>query len=544
MRVLTLLTALLALALLLPTTTLGAPPDTVRHPVPPTPGQRVDPRQVATLPPTGDTPEQLRQTPRHFPVDQATYARLKADADAAASARDRGAEGGLGPSPSPQFATLNSTQTGGWNPPDGALAVGPNSVLTGANEALAIFDKASGALKVGPVGFASFFRDTGASSVYDPRALFDAGNANGGAGGGSGRFVLLATDGSNFTLAVSQTDSPEVSGTWCTYLINGVTSNLDGSTDWVDYPSLGMDGDSLYITSNQFQNGSNAFQYARLMVLPKAWVYPNATTGACPVIPSGTGQTGGGDFWNLQNPGGGAAFTVQPATEPDALPGTGGTMYFVNAIWSSGSNLVVRSVTRGQTGPVLNDPNWVSSGFIASYNLPASVPQPNTGAKIDSGDDRLLGAVFRYGSIFTANTTRTTSLSSSANPYANVQWYRITPTGATTSVGASNAITNPSVSFFFPGVMPVCATGPTCSTPKIVVELSASGRSQPASAAVTVGGTPSVFGNGVGGYRLNSRWGDYPAMAADPSASGTAWFFGEYARTTTSWGTATSSLTP
>ena len=535
MRVLACLAALLALTILLPTTTLGAPPDTTpgRRPVAPVQGRRVDPHQLPTQPPTGETPEQIKETPRHFPVDQATYARLKAQADAAAAARDKGGQGTLDTSPAPQFATLNSTQTGGWNPPDGGLAVGPTSVLTMANEALAIYDR-SGNQLLPPKGLPAFFNDTGASSVYDPRALYDAGNAaQGGRNGGHGRFVVLATDGTNFTLAASQNESPESASTkWCSYLIPGVTVN-----DWVDYPSLGMDGDYLYITSNQFQNGTNAFQYARLMIVPKASVYPDAATGACPPL------TGAVDYWNLQNPGGGASFTVQPANQPDALPGTGPSMYLVNAIWSSGNNLVVRNVTSldSTTPPT---PNWVSSGYIAPYNLPASVPQPGGGGRIDSGDTRLLGAVYRYGSIFTANTTGTTTLSASANPYANTQWYQITPTGATTSTGASNVVANSSIAFFFPGVIPVCAAGPSCTTPKVVVEASVSGRTQPASAAVVANGKATVFQAGVSGYRLNSRWGDYPAVAADPNAPGTAWLLGEFARTTNSWGTATTSLAP
>jgi hypothetical protein len=59
-----------------------------------------------------------------------------------------------------------------------------------------------------------------------------------------------------------------------------------------------------------------------------------------------------------------------------------------------------------------------------------------------------------------------------------------------------------------------------------------------------VNASAAVFGRGVGGYTLNNRWGDYPAVAADPTRPGTAWLFGEYARSTTTWGTATTSVTP
>jgi hypothetical protein len=279
-------------------------------------------------------------------------------------------------------------------------------------------------------------------------------------------------------------------------------------------------------------------------------VYPDATTGACGT-PAGTDFSV--DATNtplLQNPGGGAAFTVQPASMPDALPGSpnGNTMYLVNAIWSSGSNLVVRSISTAAGGktPVLNASNWVTGGWIAPYTLPANAPQPNSRNRIDTGDDRLLGAMFRYGSIFTANTTGTVSsaLSSSPNPYANAQWYQITPTSLTTSTASSSAETNSGVALFFPGVLPVCASGPSCTTPKVVVEMSATGKWQPASAARLADGSLGIFANGVSGYTMYSRWGDYPAVAPDPTSAGTAWLFGEYARSSSSWGTAVTNVTP
>ena len=79
---------------------------------------------------------------------------------------------------------------------------------------------------------------------------------------------------------------------------------------------------------------------------------------------------------------------------------------------------------------------------------------------------------------------------------------------------------------------------------KVVLELSASGRLQPASAAFTSGGSVTVFARGVSAYSQYSRWGDYPAVAADPTKPGTAWLSGEYARTTGAWGTAVFNVTP
>src|SRR5437870_1370033 len=92
-------------------------------------GVRVDPQRVSA--PAGDTPEQL---PRRYPVDQATLGRLKAQANAAAAARDAGGGVFQSSGSTPKFSTLSMGDAGGWNPPDGGLAVGPSAVLVAVNE--------------------------------------------------------------------------------------------------------------------------------------------------------------------------------------------------------------------------------------------------------------------------------------------------------------------------------------------------------------------------------------------------------------------------
>src|SRR5438105_2195545 len=62
------------------------------HALPPARSAHVNPHQLQTEPPVGDTPEQIHTAPRNYPVDQATYARLKSRADAEAAQRDRGGQ--------------------------------------------------------------------------------------------------------------------------------------------------------------------------------------------------------------------------------------------------------------------------------------------------------------------------------------------------------------------------------------------------------------------------------------------------------------------
>src|SRR4051812_6620896 len=170
--------------------TSAADLETSGEPGPSDAGVSVHPHGLSTLP-RGERPEQVRQAiPRQYP-DPAAFGRQKAAAHAAAAAVEHRPGGTSGSAPPPKLG-LDINQTGGWNPPDGALAVGPASLLIAVNEAFAIYDKSTSALGLGPIGFTTFFGTT--DSTFDPRALFDAGNAApGGYGGGSGRFVLLAT---------------------------------------------------------------------------------------------------------------------------------------------------------------------------------------------------------------------------------------------------------------------------------------------------------------------------------------------------------------
>src|SRR5438067_8488172 len=117
--------------------------ETAGEPGPSDTGASVQPHQLPALP-RGERPEQVRQEiPRQHPVDQAEVGRQKALAHEAAAAAEHRPGGTPVSAPPPKFATLDINQTGGWNPPDGGLAVGPASVLVAVNEAFAIYDKST-----------------------------------------------------------------------------------------------------------------------------------------------------------------------------------------------------------------------------------------------------------------------------------------------------------------------------------------------------------------------------------------------------------------
>jgi hypothetical protein len=99
------------------------------------------------------------------------------------------------------------------------------------------------------------------------------------------------------------------------------------------------------------------------------------------------------------------------------------------------------------------------------------------------------------------------------------------------------------VAYFVPNVLAGCAAV-SCTNPTVVVEVSGSGRTQAASGFVARGTKLTNYASGVGGYTLNSRWGDCAGMAADPASTGPVWLLGEYAQGGGGWGTAITSVAP
>ena len=433
------------------------------------------------------------------------------------------------------------------NPPDGGFAVGPQSLVQAINRGMAVYSR-TGQLEVGLVPFRTFFNHTGGAN--DPRAIYDAGNAlPGGIAGGHGRFVVTAVSNqpslgiSNYVIAVSQNENPlSATSGWCTYAINGAYQS-GGVTAFTDFDNVGMDSNNLYITSEELTFSSpHAYVHSRLLVIPKASVYPDATTGACPAITST-------DYEPLTNPDGSLARDVEPANQPDAVPGQTTPMYFVDTIEGGGNHVALRTVTLTPSLQ-LNAPTWIP---VAAYTPPTFVPEPN-GSPILTSDDDVVNALYRYGSIYFAiGTGRLGVGTGAANPYSNVQWYQV---AANTFAVTSNSITDPNIAFFTPDIMVGCSvtteTGTdgssTCASPFVTLAVSGAGPNQPASAYYALNGAaPVQFAAGVAGYSTGTTptlWGDYPGVSADPLSPGAVWFSGEFAQTATAWGTEVVAVRP
>ncbi|MGH7899916.1 MAG: hypothetical protein ACREQQ_18310, partial [Candidatus Binatia bacterium] len=167
------------------------------------------------------------------------------------------------PGPSTPVSTLSflgvdGTDKGGGltKPPDTHLAVGTGAGSSGrvvevTNSAVQIWDKTGSAL-AGPTRLATFLGI--ASGGFDPKVLFDQ---------HSGRFFIVILEGttpnpggkSNVHIAVSTTSTPSNLTTDWTKRSGSALTMVGWFNTWCDYPGIGADGGSLFITCNLFDSG-------------------------------------------------------------------------------------------------------------------------------------------------------------------------------------------------------------------------------------------------------------------------------------------------
>jgi hypothetical protein len=413
-----------------------------------------------------------------------------------------------------------------WLPPDCTTAVGPNNVMIAVNTDLACYSKA-GAFQFKWPNMNVLFGPVlpSGAGIFDPRVAYDH---------YSQRWIVVAgarrasPAGSWLMIAVSQTSNPGGA-----YWVWALDATLDGSTatnNWADYPMLGFDTQAIYIVSNMFQVGGG-FQYCKLRILNKAELYAGGV-GSSHTIKWY-------DFWNLKNPDGSVAFTVQPAVH---FRGVGGNppAYLVNAIWPASNKLTLWTLNSpialwsGGTPTLTKD-----SISCRDYDLPPDAQQLGTSVRIETNDTRLLNAVFQFVGntqrLWTCHTGKHT-WSGDSEARSVVQWYEIDVLAK--NVVQQNRYGASGKYYFFPAIQ----TDISRNAYVVVSRSSSSEYGQLRQTGRKVGDPLNDLQNsalvkaGEGSY-TGGRWGDYFGICRDSGNSAVVWMYGEYARTGETWGT-------
>lgn len=429
----------------------------------------------------------------------------------AAVALESGLQPSAAPVPAGNFAGIAAT---GWLPPDCTMAVGPSHVLESVNSSVAVYTKA-GAVALQQRTLTQWFANVAQGmTIFDPKALYDQHD---------NRWVLLAVAIQNqpkkslYLLSISDTSNPL--GPWKNFALDAMKDGTTGTTNWADFPALGVDNKALYITSNQFAFGGN-FQYAKIRVVPKAGPYSG-------------GPVKFFDFVKMKNADGSLAFTVQPCHTFGAPQGE----YLVNTRFPSGNTITLWRITN----PTAPTPTLSRQQVTVSpYTLAPNADQKGGAPPLNTGDVRILHAVCRGGSVWTAFTTAHNW--GGASNTASIQWCEINPVGpSAVQQGVYGARGS---HYFFPALCPD-------NNGNAVMVFSRSGSTEFGSiyytgrrstdalgtlqvSALLKAGMAHYVGLDSGG---RNRWGDYNGVAADPANTRLIWFCSEYASAPNTWAT-------
>ncbi|MFJ9827213.1 hypothetical protein ACIRSU_23050 [Streptomyces sp. NPDC101160] len=394
--------------------------------------------------------------------------------------------------PGKSFSYEGATQNTGLYPPDTHGAVGKvNFVEVTNGEGVSVFTKTTGTLQK-QTSFASFFNYTD-QTIFDPRVAYDK---------TWNRWVVTAEafpeagGAQYYFVAVSKTSDPKGS-----YVITQI--NVSGLGGFFDYPQLGLDQDAVLTTANIFSD-EDAYLGSVAFGIGKAQLY-NGLDFDAPAFDLGT-------------PG-----TVAPPIVEDNNTNS----FFVAASPADNTHLkLFKGSNLGRSAATIVTAPDVT---VSAFSAPAPASQPGTDQTLDALDARFqnnstqignqLLNVHSTGSVQSTPTwyqinTGTSALTAGGIFYETATSDDFNPSIVGSTVNGTNA--NPIGQFFV--TWSATDIGGMNTTPH-QVRVKGSGRlaTDPVSFAggSTFGPTASTFYNPdadpVG------RWGDYSAVAIDPS---------------------------
>lgn len=408
------------------------------------------------------------------------------------------------------FEELNGPGTEGGGsftqvtPPDTTGAAGPNNYVEFVNSQVAVYNRALGLQTT-----TSEDAFTGGSSTCDGQIRWDQ-------QGERWEYASLAcaapTTEQSYMFGWSKTADPtNLSTGWCRYGVN--TKEL-----LFDYPKLGGDNEYLMIGENEFNMTTEAYVNSGIVVIPK----PAAGETTCPSSLTLTRFIG-------------APFTPVPAN----LYGSSTTGYAVAAEFPepTGNELGLLRLTQSAGKPKIEG----RAISVASYSIPAAIPQPGTTDGLDSSDTRLTQAVAAEDptrheiAIWTQHT-----VAPAVGEPSVVRWYELTP-GSLSPV-QEGSVKAGSGNFAFNG-----AISPTTTGNGAVIDYNVGGSAKEVELRAQSRGPATPVGAMSGELKLaesagidkdfscpsvdvsasSCRWGDYAGASPDPVSPGVVWGTGE-----------------
>jgi hypothetical protein len=393
----------------------------------------------------------------------------------------------------------------GYWPPDTDGDVGPNHYFQVVNVRFAIYDK-DGTKLIGPLNNSTIFQglphnnnDGDAVVLYDENAdrwLFS-------------QFSLPNYPYGPFYENVAISTTPDPTGTWNRYQYT--------FTDMPDYPKLSVWGDGYYMTIRRFASGTGS------------WISPSAVAMERTKMLAGDPAPNMVMFNLPSSCDGPLPADCDSDFPPDTTPCP--VCYLVKGSSASikVNNFHVDWTTTSNSSFTLA--GTISISPFTAWNYESIVPQKGTSQKLDVFSRKVV--MFRMPfRKFDDHWSMLLNTTVNASSIAGIRWMEIRNTGSGWSLYQEGTY-NPDANFRWMGSIAMdsvgnIALGFSISSSNMYPSIRYTGRMNGDPLGVMTIAERGIF-NGAGSQTSSDgRWGDYSAMAADPSTPGKFWYTQEY----------------
>jgi PKD repeat protein len=396
-------------------------------------------------------------------------------------------------------------------PPDTNGAVGATQYVQWVNLRFAVFDKATGTMAAGfpKQGNAIWagFADTACANNNDGDPIVQYDKA-------ANRWILtqFSVSTTPYKQCVAVSTTSDATGTYARY-------SYSYSSNFNDYPKVGVWPDGYYITYNMFQNGA-IFIGARACAFDRAAMLAGApATQQCFQLSSSYGSLLPSDLDGA---------TAPPAGTPNLLLNIGSTsplrVWKFHVDWVNPANTTL-------TGPT----NITVASFSRACGGGTCIPQPGTTNQLDSLADRLMYRLAYRN--FGDHEALVVNHSVSSGSVSGIRWYELrNPSGGSMASGTpvlyQQGTFQPDSIWRWMG----SATMDKVGNIAIGYSISSSGQvpsirfafREPGDALGALGNETFIFNGGGSQTSTLHRWGDYSSISVDPVDDCTLWYTTEY----------------
>ena len=419
------------------------------------------------------------------------------------------------------FTGPNGTFTVDAAPLDTNGAVGDTQYVQWVNESFAVFDKTTGVALKGPVPGGALWQGFGGgcetNNDGDPIVQYDKAAHR-------WIFTQFSVSTTPYLQCVAVSTTSDATGSYARYAFS--------MPSFPDYPKLGVWPDAYYITFNMF-NGSS-FAGPRVCALERDKMLAGfAARAVCFQLSTSFASLLPSDLDGA---------TAPPAGAPNYLLslGTNALRFWrFHVDWTNPASSTLTATP--------------ASIAVAAYTRAcgggACVPQRGTKNKLDSLGDRLMYrlAYRNFGTYETLVVNHSVAAANSSSGTTGVRWYELR-NAATQTLASANPVVyqqgtySPDSNYRWMASAAMdkagnVAVGYSVSGNNIYPAIRYAGReaSEPSSTLGKLGPETSIIEGAGAQLQPLNRWGDYSAIALDPSDDCTFWYTNEYLKSTGKW---------